>query len=51
MAYFDSGLGTEMDNPVARALDRRYAIVQKEYLALAFKFAINCGANDPFIVG
>jgi hypothetical protein len=51
MAYFNSGLGTEMDNPVARSLDRRYAIVQKEHLALAFQFAINCGANDPFIVG
>jgi hypothetical protein len=51
MAYFNSGLRTKMDNPVARALDRRYAIVQKEHLALAFQFSINRGANDPFIVG
>ena len=47
---FNSGLRTKMHDPIAYPLDRRDAVVQKEDLPLPFQFAINRGANDPFIV-
>ena len=39
-----------MHDSLAHSLDARDAVVQKEHLALPFQFAINRGANDPFIV-
>src|SRR5438093_1008645 len=50
MPDFDSGLWTKMDDPVARTLDGRYAIVEKEHLPLAFEFAVDRGTNDSLIV-
>src|SRR5204862_3428198 len=51
MPNFNSGLWAKMDDPVARSLDGRDAIVQKEYLPLPFQLAINRSANDSFIIG
>src|SRR6266513_927043 len=51
MSDFNCCLWATMDDPVARSIDSRYAIVEKEELPLAFQFAIDCSANDSFIVG
>jgi len=50
MPDFNVGLRTKIDNTVARALDRRYAVVQKENLTLPLKFATDRVANEPLIV-
>ncbi len=51
MSDFNSGLWAKMDDPVARSINGRYAIVQKKHLALPFQLAVNRRANDSFIVG
>ena len=50
MADLDPRPGNEIDNFLADALDRHYSVVQKVNLALAFKLAIDCVANNSLVV-
>src|SRR4029077_2988524 len=50
MPDLNSGLWTKIDDPITHPLNTRYPIVQEEYLALPFEFAINRCANESLII-